>query len=235
MRQSRRPTFGGRAVAPRRRPSARKSPTGGATLGEDVLEGRPSAESQRARENGGLAQTGDLDGRRVRQPASEQLTNAVEEQIAVPPDAAAEHDQSHVRDRRDRCDVEGDPARDLVDGVAGDPVPATRLGEDVAGVVGRHERRLARTGQPRGESGNAVRRRVELAPDGLAAHVEVIEELGADAYLFCHTELEGGETKLVVRVDARHRAARGERIFLRPRPGEALVFDCDSGARLGGT
>ncbi len=76
---------------------------------------------------------------------------------------------------------------------------------------------------------------LELAPDGLAARVEVVEELGADAYVFCIAETGDGETKLVARVDARDRPMRGERVNLRPRPGAAHVFDCESGERLDGS
>jgi multiple sugar transport system ATP-binding protein len=74
---------------------------------------------------------------------------------------------------------------------------------------------------------------LELAPDGVPAQVEVVEELGADAYVFCITELDGAPTKLVARADARHVPGRGERVTLRPTPDEAHVFDAESGERLG--
>ena len=45
---------------------------------------------------------------------------------------------------------------------------------------------------------------LELAPDGVAARVEVVEELGADAYAFCTAELAGRQTRLVARADAHH-------------------------------
>jgi multiple sugar transport system ATP-binding protein len=73
---------------------------------------------------------------------------------------------------------------------------------------------------------------VDLAPDGLSARVEVVEELGADAYVFCATKLGDGETRLVARTDARHPPERGSQVFLRPRPGEAHVFDAETGDRL---
>jgi multiple sugar transport system ATP-binding protein len=74
---------------------------------------------------------------------------------------------------------------------------------------------------------------LEVAPDGLAAEVEVVEELGADAFVFCTADLGGLPTKLVARVEARRRPARGERIALRPRAEEAHLFDAMSGERLG--
>ena len=73
-----------------------------------------------------------------------------------------------------------------------------------------------------------------LASDGVPARVEVIEELGADAYVFCLAELEGVETKLVARVEARRVPRRGERVALSPATDDVHVFDAESGVRLGG-
>jgi multiple sugar transport system ATP-binding protein len=75
---------------------------------------------------------------------------------------------------------------------------------------------------------------LDFAPDGVPARVEVVEELGADAYAFCSAELAGETATLVARVDARLRPERGARVSLRPRPGEAHVFDAETGRRLGG-
>jgi multiple sugar transport system ATP-binding protein len=74
---------------------------------------------------------------------------------------------------------------------------------------------------------------LEVADEGVPARVEVVEELGADAYVFCSAERGGETTRLVARVDVRGRLERGERVALRPRPGEAHVFDASSGVRLG--
>jgi multiple sugar transport system ATP-binding protein len=74
---------------------------------------------------------------------------------------------------------------------------------------------------------------LELATDGLAAEVEVVEELGADAYVFCVAEVGGETTKLVARGDARRVPARGERVNLRPVADEAHLFRPDSGERIG--
>jgi multiple sugar transport system ATP-binding protein len=74
---------------------------------------------------------------------------------------------------------------------------------------------------------------LELAADGVRAQVEVIEELGADAYVFCLAELGGTPTKLVARVDVRHVPARGARVSLRPSLDDVHVFDAESGERLG--
>ncbi|HEX7298803.1 MAG TPA: ATP-binding cassette domain-containing protein [Solirubrobacteraceae bacterium] len=74
---------------------------------------------------------------------------------------------------------------------------------------------------------------LELADDGLVGHVEVVEELGADAYAFCRAELPGGDARLVARADARHPPATGQRVGLRPRFDEVHLFDPVSGERLG--
>ena len=73
---------------------------------------------------------------------------------------------------------------------------------------------------------------LELAPDGISAEVEVVEEIGADAYVFCVAELPDGTTKLVARTDWRTAPHRGERISLKPRTEEAHLFDPDTGLRL---
>jgi multiple sugar transport system ATP-binding protein len=75
---------------------------------------------------------------------------------------------------------------------------------------------------------------MELASEGLDAGVEVIEELGSDAFVFCSAELPGGATRLVARVPARRAPERGERVRLRPSPEYAPhVFDADTGERIG--
>jgi multiple sugar transport system ATP-binding protein len=74
---------------------------------------------------------------------------------------------------------------------------------------------------------------LELASEGVPARVEVVEEFGADAFVFCSAVVGGSETRLVARTDARSAPAQGERITLRVRPDEAHLFDPETGARLG--
>jgi multiple sugar transport system ATP-binding protein len=73
---------------------------------------------------------------------------------------------------------------------------------------------------------------LELAGEGIAANVEVVEEIGADAYVFAAAQIAGEETKLVARVEAKRAPERGSRVALRPRPDEAHLFDPASGDRL---
>jgi multiple sugar transport system ATP-binding protein len=74
---------------------------------------------------------------------------------------------------------------------------------------------------------------LELAPDGIPAYVQVVEEVGADAFVFCSAEVGGVETKLVARSGAKRAPERGARVSLRPLPEDAHLFDPASGARLG--
>jgi multiple sugar transport system ATP-binding protein len=76
---------------------------------------------------------------------------------------------------------------------------------------------------------------LELASEGVPAEVEVVEEIGADAYVFCVAELPGGETKLVARTATRGAPERGARVVLKPKPDEAHIFDPVTGERLAGT
>jgi multiple sugar transport system ATP-binding protein len=73
---------------------------------------------------------------------------------------------------------------------------------------------------------------LEVGQEGVPAQVEVVEELGADAFVFCVAELEGASVRLVARTDARRVPARGDRVALRPRPNEAHLFDPETGARV---
>ena len=92
-------------------------------------------------------------------------------------------------------------------GGVGFPVPSGARGEVVVGL--------------RPES-------FDLAADGIPAEVEVVEEIGADAYVFAAADVG----KLVARVETKLAPERGARIALRPRAGEAHLFDPGTGARL---
>ena len=76
---------------------------------------------------------------------------------------------------------------------------------------------------------------LELGSQGLPAQVEVVEELGADAYVFCVAEVAGEELKLVARTQARNVPNRGDRVALAPLPNEAHLFDSETGDRLEAT
>src|SRR5690606_80143 len=73
-----------------------------------------------------------------------------------------------------------------------------------------------------------------LAPaegEGLRVVVDLIEELGADGYLYGHT-IGDEPQEVVVRVDGRSHPAAGETVTLAPVPGRLHLFDSESGLRL---
>ncbi|GEB52698.1 MULTISPECIES: ABC transporter ATP-binding protein [Streptomyces] len=67
---------------------------------------------------------------------------------------------------------------------------------------------------------------------GVAVTVNVVEELGADGYIYGTADL-GGETRdLVVRVSGRNVPEKGSTVHIVPRGGETHVFSTSSGERL---
>src|SRR4030095_6743103 len=73
---------------------------------------------------------------------------------------------------------------------------------------------------------------LEVAGEGVSARVEVIEDIGADAYVFCTAELGGEQTRLLAPNEVRNAPKQGEQVSLRPRAEEAHLFDPESGKRL---
>jgi len=74
---------------------------------------------------------------------------------------------------------------------------------------------------------------LEVSADGLPIEVDVVEELGADAYVYGRTVLGDGEHPIIARVDGRRPPAKGEVLHVTPRPGHVHLFDAASGERLG--
>lgn len=68
--------------------------------------------------------------------------------------------------------------------------------------------------------------------EGLEVVVDLVEELGADGYLYGHSTIEGKRTDIVARVDGRVHPFAGDTVFLMPTPKHVHVFDAESGARL---
>jgi multiple sugar transport system ATP-binding protein len=72
------------------------------------------------------------------------------------------------------------------------------------------------------------------ASDGdnaLNSVIELVEDLGSDAYAYCMTGLRAAR-HLAVRVDAAQVPERGTKLRLRPRDGSVHLFDGRSGDRL---
>jgi multiple sugar transport system ATP-binding protein len=68
--------------------------------------------------------------------------------------------------------------------------------------------------------------------DGIAVEVDVVEELGADGYLYGHTDIDGASQDVVSRVDGRAHPIAGDKVFLKADGGLVHLFDIESGARL---
>jgi multiple sugar transport system ATP-binding protein len=68
--------------------------------------------------------------------------------------------------------------------------------------------------------------------NGIAVEIQVIEELGADAFLYGHTTIEGKKVDIIARVDAKNHPMAGETVNLIPQGGITHLFDITSGLRL---
>ncbi len=73
-----------------------------------------------------------------------------------------------------------------------------------------------------------------VGPDsgGLPVTVTVIEELGADAYVYGTSDVEGTPGNVIIRVEGRDSAHKGEVLHVTTDPHHVHVFDADTGARL---
>jgi multiple sugar transport system ATP-binding protein len=71
-----------------------------------------------------------------------------------------------------------------------------------------------------------------IAKAGIEVEIDVVEELGADAYLYSSAKLGGGMAEIVARVDAVNHPNAGQKVTLAPQGGVTHVFDIESGDRL---
>jgi multiple sugar transport system ATP-binding protein len=74
--------------------------------------------------------------------------------------------------------------------------------------------------------------RVVSGTEGWAAEVIVVEDLGADAYVYSDLQLPGGVKEVVVRVDGRTPPRKGDVIHLTGVPEHTHLFDAQTGLRL---
>jgi len=75
---------------------------------------------------------------------------------------------------------------------------------------------------------------LEIASKGIEAEIDVVEELGADAYLYTHSAVNSVEAggEIVARVDATNHPKPGQTVKLAPKGGVTHLFDVETGARL---
>jgi len=72
-----------------------------------------------------------------------------------------------------------------------------------------------------------------LSEAGLKVEVDVVEELGADAYIYGRAKFGSDEKPIIARVDGRRPPEKGATISLAPNPGHIHLFDAQDGHRLG--
>jgi multiple sugar transport system ATP-binding protein len=73
---------------------------------------------------------------------------------------------------------------------------------------------------------------VSTSGNGLPVDVDIVEELGADGYLYGNTKVDGKRVDIVVRVDGRIHPNAGDKVFITPEPNHIHVFDTETGLRL---
>ena len=69
---------------------------------------------------------------------------------------------------------------------------------------------------------------------GLTTVVNVVEELGADAYVFGSAEVRGESHSIIARVDGRQPPMKGSVIHLAPKRDHIYLFSSESGAQAAG-
>ncbi len=73
---------------------------------------------------------------------------------------------------------------------------------------------------------------ISSSDEGLGMHVKVVEELGADAYLYGTIIGHADEEQLVARISSRRPPSRGDDVRLTIKPDAIHVFSNESGLRI---
>ena len=77
---------------------------------------------------------------------------------------------------------------------------------------------------------------------GIAVTVNIVEELGADAYIYGSTTgvkqleatgEEAADAPFIARVDGRRPPEKGEVLYLKPKQGHIHMFNPETGLRIG--
>ena len=75
---------------------------------------------------------------------------------------------------------------------------------------------------------------LELGDQGIAVTVEVVEELGADAYIYATMASGEDSLPIIARVDGRNPPEKGSTVHFRAKPGHVHLFDQATGQRVDG-
>ena len=73
---------------------------------------------------------------------------------------------------------------------------------------------------------------LHLAEHGIPVEVGLVEELGADAYIYGTTTIHGDRHDLIARVDGRRPPEKGQTVHLAPQPGHTHLFSTHDGHRI---
>ena len=68
--------------------------------------------------------------------------------------------------------------------------------------------------------------------EGIPVKVNVVEELGADGFVYGHSGAEGTPDEVIIRIDARRDHRKGETLHVTTDPQHVHVFNADTGERL---
>ncbi len=121
----------------------------------------------------------------------------------------------------------GSPAMNLL------TLPVTDGGVQFGDVVHHVERRVVEEAHNPRVTVGVRPEDLELSEHGLAVEVDVVEELGADAYIYGRTHVDGAEHEIIARVDGRNPPAKGATVHLTAKEGHTHLFDATDGHRLG--
>jgi multiple sugar transport system ATP-binding protein len=73
---------------------------------------------------------------------------------------------------------------------------------------------------------------VSESEGGFPVKITVVEELGADSYVYGTSDVEGTPANVIVRVSGRDHMRKGETMYVTTDPSHVHVFDTDTGERL---
>ena len=122
----------------------------------------------------------------------------------------------------------GSPQMNLLEGVADNG--AAKLGDYHVPVDPTAERKM------HGKVTVGVRpenwRLVTDREGGLPVKVTVVEELGADSFVYGTCDVEGVPSNVIVRVAGRHHPQKNETLYVTTDPEHVHVFDTETGERL---
>jgi len=136
------------------------------------------------------------------------------------------------------------PANVFVAGFIGSPamniktVKLTEVGASIGSIVLPLDRDQVATAQQDGNGKVTVGFRPEdtdlvgASEGGIPMIVDLVEELGSDAYVYGTAANDGEDEKLVVRTVGRHTPNLGETVYVKPRVGSHHAFHAGNGVRL---